>query len=76
MYGFQQGGRTGNPMRQLFASELHRVRAVVVQVVFLAQGAVTVGIAAMQDTSPVGLSTAGAAMAVLAFPPPLSSPSD
>jgi hypothetical protein len=43
---------------------------------YMEQGATRVGIAAMQDTSPAGLATAGGAMAVLAFPAPPSSPSD
>ena len=37
---------------------------------YMEHGATRVGIAAMQDTSPEGLATAGGAMAVLAFPPP------
>jgi hypothetical protein len=42
---------------------------------YMEQGGTRVGIAAMQDTSPAGLATAGGAMVVVAFPPPPSSPS-
>jgi hypothetical protein len=41
---------------------------------YIGHGATRVGIAAMQDTSPQGLATAGGAMAVLTFPPPTSPP--